>query len=427
MTLRTLRRLTALVVHLAAFSMVVYIVSSTEHGVATFGLSNDWPERVSGMYQIVATFVALGVATGFVTAQLAVGGGTQRLYALTRQPLLISFAVLSPIAILLSLGLTMVDDSHLSENAAWSLVALSFVAGFWIIGTVVPIWMLQVELLHPEGVAREVVRRLTPRNVREYGLTRVDIRGGVLSASISLYSVRPRGADPLRPFHEVLMQAVHERDRVLVGRIVRVLLDRVAYVHGTTLASSADRRRFPDKLRRFMRRYVRGYVYTESDRLHVTLMVCHYLVKRSRLLVREWDGRDTARHGIVSGLCDLAAELGEDERNVRSVEVVLWSLAHVTDAFKDVDPQGPVEPLVSLFALPGRLSATAPLIGSAELAVWLLMWARENTCQLEPERLGAGLDEELMDLLTGWPNVGSRTFEMTNVEGDPWNSSEKLN
>ena len=424
MTLRTLR---ITLVTAATTTLVTGFVLALRAGSDGSGptLAADWRSYLSSFYQVVATFSALGLATGFIAAQLAPGPGRQRIYALTRQPTLIVFALVSCLSTASAYLLVAIGDPWQSTAAVQVIALLLFFLGAWVVLTVLPIWMLQIELLHPEGVARRVVKQLTIARAREYGLTRVERTSeGRCTVALSLYGTRPRGVDPLRPIHEVIMDAVAQRDRVLLGRLSQILLDRVASAHGVVLTQPQVPLTRAENVHWRWRRLWIGRSDDEG-RLHLTLLVCHYMVKRSRLLVAEWERRDTPRHSLLTGLIDLAGGLCLDKRNEQSLGIVLWAIAHITDAYRDVTPYGPSEPLVGLLYMP-RTCAEKGMLELSDTTLGLLMWAKEHTSQLDADRLDFEASAQLSRLETRQYS-GVTTLAMEGTADDPWFDPRNLN
>lgn len=289
---------------------------------------------------------------------------------------------------------------------------------------VIPAVMMQLENLNPATLASKLAERIRPRTVMEYGLTNVRLLPGDpgrIEYHLITVGLRPREVDPFRPMHEVLMDAVNARDRVLFGKLFRHLLIPIAVVHGAAWnlsgLLSGD---LPGSsvLRRLLARR-----YTFEERVHLTLAILHYSVKRARNLRTEWDGRDTGRHGILTGLEDLIRCLGPVRDAEVAISLVIHAALHISEYYADIPPFGRIEPFNSYFETADRLAVSGKA-REAELCVAMLGWVSVHTKQLSAARSPEpynNLSEGLRETFFAAQEHARRDEKwLPSFDSDPW-------
>lgn len=249
---------------------------------------------------------------------------------------------------------------------------------------IVPVLLLQLENLDRTVVAGKLALRITPKALRAYGLTDVHVPAGAtpIGYRLRLVGTRTDELDPLRPIHEVIMDAVDARDRVLFGKLIFQLLQPVARVHGLSWDGRGRRRTSPAGR---ARRWIGARRFSDADRVHVTLAIAHYCVKRARNLLTEWEGRDIGRHGALTGLGDMVRSMAYVSGQDATAKICVYAILRIARLYRDVTPYGRVEPLSELFDAAdwhwrqGRLDV-------AVLCTEVLAWVSAHGKQLSEER-----------------------------------------
>lgn|GEM_PF-4972151 len=374
-----------------------------------------------GLLQVVATIGSLSIATAFITAQLSgIGARAQRLRILYRSNVILTSVVLT--ALCCGLGAWVASGYVTNTQLSLRVIAAITLLGMLEIALLVPTVLLQFEWFVPEYVMRTVCRGLTGARAREYGLTSVRQTGeGKVEYSLMLYGIKSRSVDPLRPVHEVLFDAVRQRDRVLYAQLIREIAVRLGEVHGSAVSRSPWQRSRADQIRQKWLKINGSDALT--DRVHLTLMCCHYLVKRAGLITREWEGRDTGRHGTTTALVDLLHALSADRKNQDSIRIVLWALIHIGSVFRTIQPYGRIEPLNAIFELPPLLK-NAGMGDEAQLCAGLLYWTQQTTEQLSPNRAPSVLWDKLVE--DGYSPANIELSELINRFDDPWKDPRAL-
>ncbi|HXO20915.1 MAG TPA: hypothetical protein VOA87_13445 [Thermoanaerobaculia bacterium] len=251
---------------------------------------------------------------------------------------------------------------------------------------VIPVLILQIENINPTILAAKLADRIKPKSLIDYGLTQVEFMPGdptQIQYRLITVALRPREVDPLRPIHEVLMEAVRARDRVLFGKLFRHFLKPIARVHGATWDLSGLR--VQGNADTSLIRTLLSRRYGARERVHLTLAILHYSVKRARNLKAEWEGRDTGRHGILTGMGDLIRCLNPVQGAGTSIRIALYATLHISEYYADVRPFGRIEPLNYYFETANQLWV-AKKTREAELCAEILAWITIHTDQLKEER-----------------------------------------
>lgn len=335
--------------------------------------------------QTSAAIGAIALALVFVTAQLSVG--TPRPLAvrlLYRQPEIYLLVVNFIATILLGYSVLL---RPLTMSCTWVNILLILGAA-QVIG-VLPLVLFQIENLDPVALGRKLAQSIRPKSIERYGLTRVVMKKtehGVYVCSLNLVGLRPPQVDPLRPIHEVIMEAVRARDRVLLGKLLAFLLSRIAHVHGVAWRQTGGTNRRAAVADRF---WLMGAArFSPPARLHCTLALLHYTVKRVRNLLFEWEERDIGRHGALTAIADLIWSLSHSRRSEVAIEISLYAVLRISEEYRNVVPYGRVEPLNLYFAVGNRLLRVG-YGDAARLCASILAWAATRTAQLNKTRMGS--------------------------------------
>jgi hypothetical protein len=371
--------------------------------------------------QTTGTFGAVALAVVFLTAQLSGAGRpsvVRELYRSRDVYILFGYAavtVLGGYAGMLTTG---------SLGAPWrdrvldSVIVLACAS----VLLVLPALMSQIENLDQTRLAAKLAARIRPKDIVHYGLA--DVRPGPnKSVKYELVTVglRPRWVDPLRPLHELIMEAVSARDRVLFGKLFRYLVSPVAKVHGLKWDYRGDKTQ-QAKAAGWITR-LRSKRHTLTEKTHVTLSILHYSVKRARNLLTEWEGRDIGRHGVLTGIGDLVRCLATAPDSAIAIRICLAAVFHIERFYCDIEPYGRIEPMNGFFET-ARLLMDSGKRTEAESCARILGWASVHTQQFAPER-SAGmtslLGEELERVYEQAANsaMSDPTWTPVMVD-DPW-------
>lgn len=356
---------------------------------------------VANMVETTATVGGITLALIFLTAQMTFGAIRQTLIGeLYRSGEVYILALYMMISVILGYSILANFPASLeiwNFSAAQTLeITGNLVDTLLIIAVssvllVAPTLALQVENLDPLALADKIADRISAAAIESYGLTNVvsDARqpSGYKFELVKV-GLRPRGVDPLRPIHELLMEAVRARDRVLFGKLLRHLLKRVAAVHGAPWDLSGQALPVRARPLPLMRKGARRL--SNSGRLHVTLTIVHYCVKRARNFVNEWQdsqGRplDIGRHGILTGLGDIVLALAPVPGARGSIRICLYGALHISRVYSNVAPFGRIEPLNIFFEAACRLESAAKRAES-DLCAEMLAWCSARTAQIAGER-----------------------------------------
>src|SRR5206468_3256900 len=96
-------------------------------------------------------------------------------------------------------------------------------------------------------------------------------------------------------------------------------------------------------------RRMRAATFTRPARVHTTLAILHYVVKRARNLRSEWDDRDIGRHGTITALGDLVMALSGVSGSEPAVRLALFAARQTAEYYADVKPFGRIEPFADYF------------------------------------------------------------------------------
>lgn len=370
-----------------------------------------------------ATFGIAAIAIIFLTAQVSAAYGKpsvlRELYR-SRDIYILFYFLLTNIVCGYVLFILNTDLSvTFLENKLLDTVLISAVAA---LALILPTLMAQIENLDPVILASKLSSRINALDIKKYGLT--DVKLSKNSDVVSDYNLvtvglRPHGVDPLRPMHEIILDSVKARDRVLFGKLFRYLLQPIARFHGAFW----DPRGIKVVGENIIWLPAKKSSINLEESLHLTLAIMHYAVKRARNLRQEWGGLDIGRHGILTGICDLIRSLARHGKTDTAIQICLFAAYHIERDYLKIKPYGRVEPMNAYFEAAKELMHFGKN-HQADFCISLLAWATANTEQISPNRSGGiefGLSE---DLLTKYESL--KNYFLTNPEAfptdtrDPW-------
>ena len=184
--------------------------------------------------QTTSAVGGIALALFFITAQLSASKASvlRELYRSSEVYVLLSY--FAGTLLLGYLAITSLPHPH--DARAFKLVDTVLMLAFSSAVLIIPVLMLQIENLNPAVLAAKLADRIRPARIIDYGLTHVELLPDDphrIQYRLITVSLRPKEIDPLRPLHEVLMEAVNTRDRVLFSKLFRHLLKPITHIHGT--------------------------------------------------------------------------------------------------------------------------------------------------------------------------------------------------
>jgi hypothetical protein len=345
--------------------------------------------------QTTATVCSIALALLFITAPLL---PTNKRSAILRE-LYRSFEIyvlLAYFTVSLISGywlLAALPTAHTQEDLAQGLIDNQLIDSVLVLAVtsvllLIPTLLLQIENLDSLVLAVKLMDRVRPRHARDYGLVEVRSNPGAvvpLHYGLVMVGLRPKDVDPLRPIHELLMEAVESRDRVLFGKLIRVLLGPIAAVYGARW--NIDEPSAPSRVDDFLLpfRRLRAWPYSPEERIQLTLTILHYNVKRARNLLVEWKRLDIGRHGILTGIGDLIVALAPIRQSEIAIRISLFAAMHIEAHFADVEAYGRIEPM-NVYFLAMRELHGAMKTREAHLCAEILGWIGAHTDHIAPQR-----------------------------------------
>jgi len=333
--------------------------------------------------QTTTSICGVILALIFLTAQLSINKPhvVRTLYRSVEVHILIFFFVIT-----IFLGYTVYPLTFKFQENVYVLKVISTVLILSIASVflVIPVLALQIENLIPLILASKLSKKITPEAIIDYGLTSVEVLSrSPLKVNYQLITVglNPRFEDPFRPLHEVLMDAVSAKDRVLFGKLFLHFLRPIAKVHNIDWRPNSNLNK-GDKRSRL---YFLSRKSSLIEQVHTTLAVLHYAVKRARNLKQEWELRDTGRHGIINGIATLTLKLLDRPDTEITIRIALYAVFHISKEYKDVQPYGRIEPLNSFFQIATYLD-TKCKFAEAFLCTEILAWISVHTKQIATKR-----------------------------------------
>lgn len=274
------------------------------------------------------------------------------------------------------------------------------------------------------SVAQRLMSKVTIKGISRYGLgdvTFTEDRLGYLSYRLRTNALDYNREDPLRPTHEVVRMAIEGSDRLLLGQLIRVVLNTVARTYGVNYFYNNN------QLERKPRRVSFSIINRSRDargRLKMCLHILHYVVRLSRNLKEEWGSLDVGRHAAIFNIGDLVLSLSNRKDTSQAIDLSLFAIMHIALDYSKIKPYGRVEPGNILFAVCEVLHSRGHS-AQAELCAEIMGVIRERTEQLSDPRIG----DRLSDLPDSMRKVIEETTQLArsntnflpgNTYKDPW-------
>jgi hypothetical protein len=296
---------------------------------------------------------------------------------------------------LITAVIALVSSPHLS-GAEFSLVDASAFLFFGAIFALVSLLTSAFSIFSAKSVAETVLMVFTVRSVLRYGLIEVTTarNGSVASYQLRSWGHRHGLFDPLGPFHDLVMEAVNDKERVTLHLYLNCLMARAAQLAGVPFdrefaLATAPRNQLPRRIRSILERIYR-YPHRPSAgaSFQVVAHTLHYLVRRAQRLVSEW-ALDNHRQIITINIADLLLSLSTRARAEKLIDLCIDALIRLNVDYRDVPQHGSYEPVHGLFDIvevlerrgfyePANrlmrglayLDAVTPYVSRSALAVW---------------------------------------------------------
>lgn len=389
-------------------------------------LNGDRYSILGTVVQTTGTFGAVALAMVFLTAQLGGAGRPSVIRELYRSKDVYVFFGYSAVTVIVGYAAMLTtgkfrpswDDRVLDSVIILAVAALSLV---------LPALMSQIENLDQTSLAAKLASRIKIEAVIEYGRTDAYPVPGISTRDYGeLPDARP--VDPLRPLHELIMEAVEVQDRVLFGKLFRLLLAPVAKAHGLKWDYHAARRERSQKVGLITR--LKSKEYNCEQKTDVAKVILNYSVKRARNLLHntEWGELDVGRHAILAGISDLIRSLANVQDETSAIDLCLYATFHIEEVYRGVEPHGHVEPMNAFFDV-AKLLFEADKKPEAELCARILGWASIHTKQLSPDRtseMEAKLCKELKIVYGEAVQLAQKDpnwTPLTEDDKDPWKTN----
>jgi hypothetical protein len=306
----------------------------------------DIRSTLSTSVAVTATVGGLFASVYFLTAQVGSNGlrgyGLSELYRAPELFLLLGSLVGALIAGTAALALP-VDFEALFATMAFAAISL----GLYVILIVLPVGLIQVENLNYRLVALKLVRQITTRGIVAWGLSDVRKEAGRFSATLLHQGIDYRRKDPLRPIHDLVETAASQRDTHLIGRIVELLCERIAFSLGARSSGVPLYSRLDELEVRAFRALTPTCSITRSTMVAVHIL--HYLRRLAVNVGRSWERWDSGRHSTHHALSRLVATLAAHDRDGVVIRMCLFVILHISLDYRAIAPYGRVEPLTALF------------------------------------------------------------------------------
>lgn len=377
----------------------------------------------SACITLTATIGGLIAVIYFMTAQTrpmgvkdAAVGALYRDSTFTVLLLAISSALLASL-----LGLV----STIPQDMQPRLLVISSVASMYVALGILPTAAIQFENMNSSAIAAKVLRELSPATVRAYGLVEV-VRTdqGEQRVELKTNGLDYDRRDPLRAFHELVERAIANQDRLLLGKLLGALFERVCYVlqvHWPAESSAT----LDWKPRQTLVAHLRPVT---DEELAVAIHALHYAVRLARNLHKAWSGLDVGRHSAQYQIAKLITAIAPRDGVEVVSRVALSAEARISLAFRDVEPYGRVEPLNALATSVAQLERHRRTL-EVGYALCVLAGISHETSQLSGDR-GAPLrkllsQENLARLEALESKALNGSIRITEPSFDPWITSAK--
>lgn len=308
----------------------------------------DSPSSTVLLSESITAISALGgvsVAVYFLTAQIRpLGVGNAAIGVLYRD--ITPYATL--IAVTVSLIFSFVGSiPGISPQIQQRIIVVSLVSSGYVVLSLIPLCVGQLENMDKTILANKVLADFTAVSATKYGLVKIVRKEpGDIEVQLETNGLNYERHDPLRAFHELVEQAILERDRLLLGRLLGCLFHRSCQLlYLKWPGESVDVEKWDSG------RLVRSHVFKiRDDNLASVIHQLHYVVRLARKTHKEWPELDVGRHSVQYQLSKLITSMARVPETYLVCMTTISALMRISETYAKVKPYGRVEPLNSLGA-----------------------------------------------------------------------------
>lgn len=314
---------------------------------------------LSTLVEALASVFGISIAVVFLAAQIYTrpqyaravtemynDGSSWTMIVLFAASLVLGFALLTHVTWIIS-----------SSN--YYLVTIDTVWAGTAIGMFLSVVLAQLSTLDPYRLGQVLLQRLTVRRIVQYNLSEVkrDETSGQVVYRLHVYGYYHGRQDPLAPYHEIVLWAANNRDRVAMSALIRLMLSVVARVYGVPMSAIAERDHNPSTFRKVSRILYMAFCRPKSEEraVAVSLFILTYVVRRAQRLIKEWGGLDIPRQQYILNLRDLIRSLSCRPVAATSIRLCLWAAFHICLSYSAVARYGEEEALCHYFTLANEL------------------------------------------------------------------------
>lgn len=251
------------------------------------------------------------------------------------------------------------------------------------IASLLAIMLKHFGIFDAKQVVYMVLHDFNRKNVLAYGLVYVAKNNydNTLKYALKTWGHRHNLLDPLGAYHDMIIEAISEKERITFHLYLSVLMEKVATlcgVHYKREFGLASGRQPYTRLYKFQTSIpVLFYVRKLEERVQIIIHALHYIVRRARKLTNEW-GIDNHRQIFVINLADLVIVLSERASNAQLIEICLYAILRICLDFRGIQIYGSYEPLKDLFGVAVDLQKRG-FIREANVCIQILAFLDINT------------------------------------------------
>gem|GEM_PF-4806997 len=298
--------------------------------------------------EIIAAISALGgvsIAVYFLTAQIRpLGVGNAAIGVLYRDITPYTTLCVVTISLIVSFVGSMPGNPPEVQSR---IMAVSLISSAYVVLSLIPLCIGQLENMDKTILADKILTDFTASSAEKYGLVKI-LRNEPNGVEVLLETngLNYERHDPLRAFHELVQQAIIERDRLLLGRLLGCLFRRsCGLLHLKWPKESVDVEKWDSG------RLLRSRLFKIEDSKQASVIhQLHYVVRLARNTHKEWPELDVGRHGAQYQLSKLITSMAQAPETYIVCMTAISALMRISETYAEVEPYGRVEPLNSLSA-----------------------------------------------------------------------------
>jgi len=254
-----------------------------------------------------------------------------------------------------------------------------------------PLIIIQIENFDSFFLSYKLSKKITIRKILSYHLVRVIAdRHDKNKAwySLSVWGNKHGRHDPLGSFHELVMSAVHAKDRVLLSLQIRLMLKIIANCSSVPFRYRPNK---PDIEPSMICKIFDFFLFVKEPkdikkRIAITIHLFHYIIRRAIYLKEEWKGigprgLDSLRQQFILNIADLIESLNYRWCTEQIINICLFATMHICIAYTNIPRSGQHEALERYFHIAEQLRSKIKY-EQADLCVEILAMIAVKTAQL---------------------------------------------